>query len=142
MFRSAILATACALTLAACQSGDIQKFISNVGSVIPSVTASVSNPVTPARFYKAENAVTVAVAGLNGYRKQCIAGTINVNCYDTVAGIQVYTKKMQTTLPELRRFVRANDQVNAIQTFNELMTLYDNAKAAAPVGVIPTNPAN
>lgn len=140
MFRSLIIAVA-ALTLAGCQSSDIEKFIPNISSIIPAATTSISNPVTPARFYKAENAVTVAVAGLNTYRKVCLQ-TDDASCRSIITSIQKYTKRMQAMLPELRRFVRSNDQVNAIQTFNELMQLYDNAKAAAPAGTIPENPAS
>lgn len=100
------------------------------------VTASVSNPVTPERLYRVEQAARVATAGLLTYRRLCILRKIDQSCRQTIASIQVYTRRLSPVLVSLRTFVRANDQINAINTFNlarEILTEIQAQRTAANV---------
>jgi hypothetical protein len=100
------------------------------------VTASVTNPVTPAMLYRIEEGARIATAGLLTYRRLCIVKKIDQSCRQTIASIQVYTRKLKPILISLRTFVRTNDQVNAISAFNlarEILTEIQVQRTAAQV---------
>jgi len=101
------------------------------------ITGSTSNPVTPERLYQVENAMIVAVAGLNAYRQSCLKGVADVNCRKNIAAIQVYTRRIPPLLTQARTFVRNNDQVNAIVVYNQIMTLIANFKSTAAAAGVP-----
>lgn len=101
-------------------------------------TASITNPVTPARLNAVESAMTVAFAALNGYKKACIKGVADVNCRANIAKIQVYTRKAPALLASARAFVRKKDQVNAITAYNELVALIAQFKSEATAAGVPT----
>jgi hypothetical protein len=124
------------LTAGACGSGS---FLGSVGTALSGVslaTKTIDNPVTPADLYQIESSVSIGFTALNTYRTQCIKGTVDKNCVSNIEAIQVYTRQMKPYLVSLRSFVRNNDQVNAITVFNQLVSMYGNAKnTAAAFGV-------
>ena len=95
-------------------------------------TASISNPITKAREAQIEAGFDAAIQILLAYRRACIEGHADVHCRANIELVQPYTKLAKNTLlPQLRRFVDANDQVNAIVVFNQLTSLYADMKAVA-----------
>ena len=106
-------------------------------ATIQAITSSTTNPVTPERLYQVENAMIVAVAGLNAYRQSCLKGVADVNCRKNIAAIQVYTRRIPPLLTQARTFVRNNDQVNAIVVYNQIMTLIANFKSTAAAAGVP-----
>jgi uncharacterized protein YceK len=101
------------------------------------LTASYTNPVTREMLYNAENALIVAFAGLNAYKKSCLAGAAEANCRGNIARIQVYTRQIPPLLTQLRKFVKANDQVNAVIVYNEVVDLIARFKAVAVEAGVP-----
>ena len=95
------------------------------------MTKSVANPVTENELYQIEASVNILVKGLLAYRRACIAGSADKSCRANIAAIQPYTKEVPVYLAQLRTFVRNNDQINAANTYNTLVTLYTNAKDTA-----------
>lgn len=86
-------------------------------------TASIANPVTRDRLYAIENGIVIVFAGLRAYKSACVAGNADVNCRANVKAIQVYTRRIPPLLTDLRRFVKNNDQVNAVVVYNALSGL-------------------
>lgn len=115
-----IIALFLALALSAC-SGTLG------GILNPQV--GISNPVTKDMLYEVENGAIVAFAGLKAYKRACINLDIPQSCRDTIRGIQVYTRQIPPYLSQLRRFVRNNDQINAVTVFNILQGLLVQARA-------------
>ena len=116
--------------------------LQNIGSGISLVTASVTNPVTPAREAEIEAAIDTAITALNGYRNACIQGTADKSCRVNIAAIQKYTRQMPPLISQLRSFVDNNDQINANVVYNQLLALYSNFKTTAAnlgynVGALP-----
>lgn len=105
--------------------------LSNIGTGISIATASVTNPVTPAREAQIEGVVDTAIAALNGYRHACIQGTADKQCRNNIAAIQKYTRQMPPLLTQLRGFVDNNQQLNAVAVYNQLLALYTNFKTTA-----------
>jgi len=104
-----------------------------------SITAPVAN-VTPRMVNDIENGAQAAVAGLVGYRRLCIAKTIDRSCRDTIATIQTYTRQLCSAFDanhqcaagiiiDLRRFVAQNDQVNAIAAYKLIQQLIAGVQA-------------
>lgn len=93
------------------------------------LTASTTNPVTPTAMYEIENTLVVAASGLVTYKNLCQSKTIPQSCRQVVANIQVYTRQARALLPQLRSFVRNNDQINAIATFNLVKGLISQINA-------------
>lgn len=102
-----------------------------IGTAVSLGTASVANPVTKERLYQIENSVLLVFTALNTWKSACKQGLINVDCKAQVATVQVYTRQVPPYLASLRKFVRNNDQVNAIVAFNTLTDLLTNAKTTA-----------
>lgn len=102
-----------------------------VSSGLSLVTKSVTNPVTENELYQIEASINILVTGLNAYRKACLDGAADKNCRANILAIQPYTKEVPVYLAQLRSFVRNNDQINAANTYNTLVTLYGNAKQTA-----------
>jgi len=126
-----LLALALVLGLAGCaQLGQALQ----VGSL---VTASYTNPVTPTMLYQVENGAIIIVAGLGAYKKACLQGVADVNCKANVRKIQVYTKQVRALLPSLRTFVKANDQINAVTVYNEIVSLIGQVKTTAASSGVP-----
>lgn len=94
-------------------------------------TKSIDNPVTKTDLYNLENAMIVAFAGLETYRRACLAGAADVNCRSNIRKIQIYTRQIPPILSGLRTFVKNNDQVNAVVAYRTVQTLIANFKAAA-----------
>lgn len=101
-----------------------------------SITASVENPVTPAILYRLEQVAITATSGLLVYRQQCEAGRIDKSCFDAIASIQRYTRQLKPVFVDLRRYVRANDQINAISLFNKARDIV--SQLSAEVAIAPT----
>lgn len=97
----------------------------------PSITATISNPVTPTMLYEVENAITVAFVGLNTYKRACVAKTIDQSCRGVIQKLQVYTRKLPPVLKNLRAFVRNNDQINAITAYNTIRQLLSDFQGVA-----------
>lgn len=124
------------LTLALGVSG-----CANLPPILNFVTTGVNNPVTPDMVYRAEQAMIIAVSGLKAYKNACIAKTIDQSCRVTIGRLQVYTRQLCTTfvaekcatgaLPDLRQFVRSNDQINAVKAYNLVSGLLDSFKSTA-----------
>lgn len=120
---AALLLTA---SLSACAGiPDFQRSILQGGL---SVTQPIQNPVTPAMLYDIENGARAAGAGLIAYRRLCIQKKVDRSCRGVIEGIQPYTRALCSAsasgrctaglIADLRRFVRQNDQVNAVEAFN------------------------
>lgn len=103
-----------ALSLAGCST------LSNIGTAISIGTTSIANPVTKERLYEVENAAIVLASGLNAWKRACIEGAIPVACRAQIANVQIYTRQIGPYLVSLRKFVKTNDQVNAVVVFNQL----------------------
>jgi len=97
-------------------------------------TASIANPVTKERLRTIEDAVTVLFVGLNTWRDLCEAGAINETCKQQIRTVQIYTIQVKPYLFQLRRFVRQNDQVNAVVVFNQLTDLIGTIRAKGAEG--------
>lgn len=115
-----------ALSLAGC-AGDFSRSVLVGGA---SITAPVDNPVTPQRLSQVEESLRLAMSGLVGYRRLCIAKAIPQTCRDTILKIQPYTKLAATEVKRLRTFVRQNDQINAIKVFGSLQGLIADINTA------------
>lgn len=102
-----------------------------VGGGLSLITKSVTNPVTENELYQIEASINILMTGLVAYRRACLAGNADKSCRANILAIQPYTKEVPIYLVQLRRFVRENDQINAANTYNTLVTLYGNAKDTA-----------
>lgn len=105
--------------------------------IAPKLTASVNNPVTKDMLNNVENGAIVAVAALGAYKKACVELAIPQSCRGTIQSIQVYTRKLEKILPELRAFVKNNDQVNAAIAYNTVTNLIADFKSEAGKANIP-----
>ena len=76
-------------------------------------------------------------SGLNTYKRLCLSKVINKSCRGVITAIQVYTKQIEIQLPVLRKFVKENDQVNAVQVYNLVMDAINQAKATAAANKVP-----
>lgn len=136
MAVAALLAATAMLGGCAAQLATLKSDFSAVTSGISLVTKSVANPVTETDLYEIESSVSIGFTALQTYKKACAAGAVDTNCRANVAAIQVYTRQIPPYLSQLRTFVKTNDQIDATTIYNELITLYGNAKAtAASAGV-------
>lgn len=120
--RKIALALVLALSLGGC---------ANLRDAVSIGTASVQNPVTRDRLYALEVGVDTVIIGLNAYRKECLAGRVDVNCKQNIRLVQPYVAQLPPLLTRLRRFVKTNDQVNAVSAFNELAGALGDAKGVA-----------
>lgn len=98
---------------------------------ISTATKSIDNPVTRTDLYNLENAMIVAFAGLETYRRSCLAGAADSNCRENIKNIQFYTRQIPPILKSLRAFVKNNDQVNAVIAYRAVQDLITSFKAAA-----------
>ncbi len=105
--------------------------LSMILDAVPKVTASVNNPVTKDMLNTVENGSIVVFAGLKAYKKACVELAVPQSCRGTIQKIQVYTRKLAVILPELRAFVRNNDQVNAVMAYNAIVGLIADLKTEA-----------
>lgn len=119
------LAVLLALSLGGCAQ------LSAVGTGLSLVTKSVTNPVTENELFQIEASINILVKGLVAYRRACLAGDADKHCRSNILAIQPYTKEVPVYLVQLRTFVKNNDQINAANTYNTLVTLYGNAKDTA-----------
>jgi hypothetical protein len=103
----------------------------NLPKIIDLATTSVTNPVTPEMVYRVENGMIVAVSGLLAYKNACIQHTIDQACRGVVQRLQIYTRQAEPVIKDLRRFVRDNDQVNAVKAYNLVSALLDSFKSTA-----------
>lgn len=119
------LAVLLALSLGGCAQ------LSAISGGISLVTKSVTNPVTENELFQIEASINILVKGLVAYRRACLAGNADKHCRSNILAIQPYTKEVPVYLVQLRTFVKNNDQINAANTYNTLVTLYGNAKDTA-----------
>lgn len=126
-----ILILLVALSLGGCEQ------LKMILDVAPKLTASVNNPVTKDMLNDAENGAIIAFAGLKAYKRSCVELAIAQSCRGTIQGIQVYTRKLEKILPDLRAFVRDNDQVNAGIAYNTVIGLIADFKSEAAKASIP-----
>jgi len=121
--KKLIILLALVLPLGACANSQLGQFL----------TTGVANPVTKQGLYDFENGMILAFAGLNVYKKSCIAGAIPAGCRDVIVKLQAYTRQIPAELKVVRGYVKNNDTVNAQlawATLNDLMTNF-KAQAAA-----------
>ena len=125
--RKIIAVTLLTLSLGGCAGMSLEKLqtVAHLG------TASVANPVTRERLAAIEQSVTVVFAGLNTWKRLCVAGRINVDCKAQIGAVQVYTRQIPPYLTRLRTFVKTNDQVNAMVVFNQLTDILGDVKSMA-----------
>jgi hypothetical protein len=117
------------------------QFFSKLQTFADIGTATAANPVTKERLQKIEAGAVLVFTGLNAWRDACEADAINVNCREQIRAVQVYTKQIPPYLAQLRKFVRANDQVNAAVVFNQVVDLIAIVKGkAAENGVVIQEP--
>lgn len=101
------------------------------------LTASVANPVTKEMMYNVEQTAVAIIAGLNSYRVLCLQRAIPASCRTTIKVIQPYTKSAAAILPDLRRYFRENDTLNAINAYNALVSIFASARATAIAQGVP-----
>lgn len=123
--KKIILALTLGLALAGC--AQLQKVVDTTSAIV----VGVNNPIGNDELYALENSMIVAFAGLNAYKRACIAGAVGSSCRDVIARLQVHTRKIPPALKRLRAFVRDNDRVNAITAYNEVRAMIDIFKAEA-----------
>lgn len=123
--KKLLLALTLSLALAGC--AQIQKF----ADVTSAIIVGVDNPIGKNELYALENSMIVAFAGLNAYRRTCLAGALPRSCREVIARLQVYTVRIPPALRTLRAFVRNNDQVNARIAYNTTRQLIDDLKGEA-----------
>lgn len=120
-----------ALSLGGCASIPGLPSLQSIQTAVQLGTASVANPVTPARLEQAESALVLVFTGLNAWKASCRNGALPASCRDQIASVQVYTRKLKPILVELRGFVQKNDQVNAFVAFNTFSSLIATVKTQA-----------
>ena len=120
-----ILVVVLAVSLGGCEQ------LSMILDAVPKVTASVNNPVTKDMLNTVENGAIVVFAGLKAYKKACVELAVPQSCRGTIEKIKVYTKKLEIILPQLRAFVKDNDQVNAVMAYNAIVGLIADLKTEA-----------
>jgi hypothetical protein len=127
-----ILAFFVALSLGGCAQ------LQTLGTLSDIATKSIANPVTKDDLYRIDAGITILVAGLNTYKKACVENLVDANCYANVAAIQVYTRQVPPYLAQLHRFVRQNDQVNAVVVYNQLSSLFNIVRNEATARGVKT----
>ena len=129
--RKILLAVALVVGLGGCAT--IQKLI-DAGNF---ATANITNPVTPDRLNKAEQAMIVVFSLGNTWKTLCVQGLAEVNCRKNIAAAQVYTRKLPALLIQTRAFVKNNDQVNAILVYNQMLGLISTFKGQVVAAGVP-----
>lgn len=94
-------------------------------------TVSVANPITMDKLFEIEASLKIAISALQTYKRACAANAADKVCRANVAAIQVYTRQFKPYFLQLRAFVRNNDQINATNTYQALVNLYNQAQATA-----------
>lgn len=102
-----------------------------LGPALTIGTASIDNPITPAREAQIEAAIDVAIRAMVTYRRACLAGKADVNCRQNIRLAQPYTREVKVLVAQLRRFSDENDQVNAMAVFRQIVPLYESMKSIA-----------
>ncbi len=102
-----------------------------VTTAINVATKSIQNPVTNQELFQIEASLKLATTGLVTYRRLCLQGNADVNCRTNILAIQPYNLQVPGLVAELRRFVRTNDQVNAIAVYRTLSNIYTNITTEA-----------
>lgn len=123
--RKVLLALTLSLSLVGCAS------LGNIGTAVSIATKSIANPVTRTEEVQIEAAIDAAIVVLKGYKQACIQGVADKRCRANIAAIQLYTRQMPPLIAQLRTFVDANDQINAVVVYNQLTTLYASFKKSA-----------
>lgn len=123
-----------ALSVSGCANGfpDFSKSILAGGA---SIIQKTHNPITEDMLYGIENSFIVVFAGLVTYRRECIKAreaarvtkqpvdNLFTNCHEVIVNIQKFTRPAKDKLLALRIFVRKNDQINAIDVYNQLQDI-------------------
>lgn len=125
--RKLLVICAVAFSLGGC--AQIQDFVGKFQNIADFATATVDNPVTPAKLKKAEAATLVIFKAMNLWRDSCAQRLINDGCVKQIAAVQVYTRQIPPYLTQVRQFVKENDQVNAVVVYNSLTNLIKLVKA-------------
>lgn len=123
--RKTILALSLCLSLGGCLT------LQQVETAVHLGTASVANPVTPARLQQMEALTTLVFTGLVTWKRACVRGDIPDTCKAQIRTVQIFTRQIPPYLTQLRAFVRNNDQVNAGVIFNVITDLIGQAKTHA-----------
>lgn len=97
----------------------------------PGLINGVNNPITKEVLYTVENSAIVVFAGLNAYKKSCVQKVIPESCREVLKEVHKYTVAIPSVLLDLRKFVKENDQVNAIKAYNTVVTMVAHAKQVA-----------
>lgn len=113
------------------------KALAFVLALLVSACATVPNPVTKDTLNTAESAAVVVFVGLNAYKQSCIRRVIPQTCQTVIRNIQTYTLQLPPVLDDLRKFVKENDQVNALIAYNAAITLIAHARVTASANNVP-----
>lgn len=123
--RKYLAITLVALTLGGCAQ------LQTASNLVTAATKSYDNPVTEQELYQIEASLRIVVEALLTYRRQCIAGNVDVNCRQNIELIQPYTRQVRPLLIELRQFVRNDDKVNGIVVYKRLANIYNQIVSTA-----------
>lgn len=115
------------LSLGGCAK--LQELSDKFQNIADFATATVSNPVTPTKLKQVESGVLLVFKGMNLWKTSCSQRLINEDCNKQIAAVQVYTRQIPPYLLQVRQFVKANDQVNAVVVYNTLVDLIKTVKA-------------
>jgi hypothetical protein len=105
--------------------------LQTAGNLFNAATKSYDNPVTEQELYQIEASLRIVSIGLVTYRRECLKGTVDVNCRLNIEAIQPYTRQIKPLLLELRQFVRTDDKVNGIIVYKRLANLYNSIVTTA-----------
>lgn len=119
-----------AITLVALSLGGCAQ-IQTAQTLLTAATKTYDNPVTEQELYQIEASLRIVVEGLLTYRRQCLAGNVDVHCRANIELIQPYTRQVKPLLVELRQFVRNDDKVNGIVVYKRLSNLYNQIVSTA-----------
>jgi hypothetical protein len=119
----------CMMTLSLGGCAKLQELSDKFQNIAEFATATVSNPVTPAKLKQVESGALLVFKGMNLWKTSCAQRLINEGCNKQIAAVQVYTRQIPPYLTQVRQFVKNNDQVNAVVVYNELVALIKTVKA-------------
>lgn len=121
----------CMITLSLGGCAQLQQLTDKFQNIADFATATVDNPITPAKLKKIEASTLLVFKAMNLWKESCAQRLINEDCNKQVAAVQIYTRQIPHYLTQVRQFVRDNDQVNAVVVYNSLANLIKLVKASA-----------
>lgn len=135
LFRIAAIMVMAGLVTGCAGLGD--KFNTPVFNGGLSLTATVQNPITNEQQAGVELSATIARQALLAYARQprCAAGVSRVTCSSgpVVAKLKKANRLVNIALVKMRDFLDRNQQVSAINAFNEAVAALRDFRATAYV---------